>query len=172
MGRPALLHLWEHYHLRGPEILKSLPGDEKRRFFLDFSFPSRGRLVTCPSVSPENTYICPRERGSLCAGPPWTPNYPYPFYLHKAAEILGLTRSVATGLPPRLPQPELAGRALSQVGGDYEEANRATAISLIYALHPGNMISPGTPELARLQKNPGNKGGPRRGIPAGASLDH
>ena len=44
---------------------------EAAQFFVDFLIEdSEGRLVTCPSVSPENTYILPNgQRGNLCIGP-------------------------------------------------------------------------------------------------------
>ncbi len=68
------LHLWEHY-------LFTLDTDFLREwypvlrdfalFFLDFLIEDqKGRLVTCPSVSPENRYVLPNGHDTpICAGP-------------------------------------------------------------------------------------------------------
>lgn len=44
---------------------------EAAEFFLDFLIEDKkGRLVTCPSVSPENTYLTASgSKGSICIGP-------------------------------------------------------------------------------------------------------
>ncbi|NLY88071.1 MAG: glycoside hydrolase family 95 protein [Firmicutes bacterium] len=155
------LHLWEHYHFSGDRrfLKKAYPVmKEAAEFFLDFLVPdSRGRLVTCPSVSPENTYILPDgERGSLCAGPAMDSQILHTLFTHciKAAEILGLDSAFREKLRAclsRLPQPEISkdGR-LQEWAEDYEEAEPGHRhISHLFALHPGNMISPRhTPELA------------------------
>ncbi|NLW08531.1 MAG: glycoside hydrolase family 95 protein [Firmicutes bacterium] len=155
------LHLWEHYHFSGDRkfLKKVYPVmKEAAGFFLDFLVPDpRGRLVTCPSVSPENTYILPTgERGSLCAGPAMDSQIIHTLFTHciKAAEILGLDlvfREKLRACLPRLPQPEIGrdGRLL-EWAEDYEEAEPGHRhISHLFALHPGDLISPRhTPELA------------------------
>lgn len=67
-------HLWEHYAFSGDQdfLRKAYPIiKEAAEFFLDFLVEDKqGRLVTCPSVSPENSYLLENgERVSLCAGP-------------------------------------------------------------------------------------------------------
>lgn len=55
-------HQWTHYEFTGDlEFLKrTYPVmAEAALFFLDFLVDYKGYLVTCPSVSPENTYILP-----------------------------------------------------------------------------------------------------------------
>ena len=155
------LHLWEHYHFSGDQnyLKKAYPVmKEAAEFFLDFLLPdSRGRLVTCPSVSPENTYILPNgERGSLCPGPAMDSQIIHTLFTHciKAAEILALDSSFREKLQailPRLPQLETGrdGRLL-EWSEDYEEAEPGHRhISHLFALHPGNMITvQHTPELA------------------------
>lgn len=155
------LHLWEHYHFSGDRrfLKKAYPVmKEAAGFFLDFLVPdARGRLVTCPSVSPENTYILPSgERGSLCAGPAMDSQILHTLFTHciKAAEILGVDSAFREQLRAylsRLPQPEIGrdGRLL-EWAEEYEEAEPGHRhISHLFALHPGDMISPQhTPELA------------------------
>ena len=155
------LHLCENFHFSGDRrfLKRAYPVmKEAARFFLDFLIPdSRGRLVTCPSVSPENTYILPNgERGSLCAGAAMDSQILHTLFTHciKAAEILGLDSAFRDKLRAylsRLPQPETGrdGRLL-EWAEDYEEAEPGHRhISHLFALHPGNMISPRhTPELA------------------------
>jgi alpha-L-fucosidase 2 len=68
------LHLWEHYLFtldkaflrRSYEIMK-----QAALFLLDFLIEdSEGRLVTCPSISPENAYLDANGNPvCLCAGP-------------------------------------------------------------------------------------------------------
>ncbi len=155
------LHLWEHYHFGGDRnfLKKAYPVmKEAAEFFLDFLVPdSRGRLVTCPSVSPENTYILPNgERGSLCAGPAMDSQIIHTLFTRciKAAEILGVDSAFRDRLQaalPRLPQLEIGrdGRLL-EWAEDYEEAEPGHRhLSHLFALHPGDMISlHHTPELA------------------------
>jgi alpha-L-fucosidase 2 len=155
------LHLWEHYHFSGDRrfLKKAYPVmKEAARFFLDFLVPdARGRLVTCPSVSPENTYILPNgEKGSLCAGPAMDSQILHTLFTHciEAAEILGVDSAFREKLRAclsRLPQPETGkdGRLL-EWAEEYDEAEPGHRhISHLFALHPGDMISPQhTPELA------------------------
>jgi alpha-L-fucosidase 2 len=73
-GAWMALHLWEHYRF-------TLDLDFLREwypvmrdfalFFVDFLIEDKqGRLVTCPSLSPENRYILPNGHDTpICAGP-------------------------------------------------------------------------------------------------------
>ena len=68
------LHLWEHYRFTLDEdFLKQWYPTmrEFALFFLDFLIEDgKGHLVTCPSLSPENRYICPDGFDTpICAGP-------------------------------------------------------------------------------------------------------
>ena len=67
------LHLWEHYEftLDREFLLRAYPiMEEAALFFVDYLEETEdGKLVTNPSVSPENTYILPNgEKGQLCIG--------------------------------------------------------------------------------------------------------
>ena len=65
-------HQWTHYvYTQDKEFLQeAFPiMREAALFFLDFMIEHEGYLVTCPSVSPENTFILPSgERGCNSAG--------------------------------------------------------------------------------------------------------
>lgn len=55
-------HIWDHYEYTGDEeFLKDMYGiiRESSEFFIDYLVAYEDNLVTCPSVSPENTYILP-----------------------------------------------------------------------------------------------------------------
>ncbi len=171
------LHLWEHYAFTlDINFLRKSYGTMKEaaEFFLDYLIEDpKGRLVTCPSVSPENTYILPGgEKGRLCAGPSMDSQILYSLFTDciQAAAILGEDAEFARELEKvvdKLPKPEIGKYGqLMEWAEDYEEAEPGHRhISHLFALHPGNMISvTGTPELARaarvtLERRLSNGGG-------------
>lgn len=65
-------HIYDHYEFTGDkEFLKDMYPllKESVRFFLDFLIEVDGEYVTCPSVSPENTFIMENGvRGCITAG--------------------------------------------------------------------------------------------------------
>ncbi len=72
-GAWMCLHLWEHYRFTCDTafLKKWYPVmREFALFFLDFLIEDHGELVTCPSLSPENRYLCPDGFDTpICAGP-------------------------------------------------------------------------------------------------------
>lgn len=72
-GAWLALHLWEHYRFTlDKDFLREWYSTlrEFALFFLDFLVEDRCELVTCPSLSPENRYICPDGFDTpICAGP-------------------------------------------------------------------------------------------------------
>lgn len=73
-GTWMALHIWEHYLFTlDKEFLKKYYPvlREFALFFVDYLIDDgTGKLVTCPSVSPENRYICPDGFDTpVCAGP-------------------------------------------------------------------------------------------------------
>jgi len=73
-GAWMALHLWDHYQFTNDLDFLAQWRPVMREFalfFLDFLTPDpQGRLVTCPSISPENRYILPDNYNSpICAGP-------------------------------------------------------------------------------------------------------
>ncbi|MBQ7839243.1 MAG: glycoside hydrolase family 95 protein [Lachnospiraceae bacterium] len=73
-GAWMCLHLWEHYRFTlDKEFLREWYPTMRdfALFFLDFLMDDgTGALVTCPSLSPENRYLCPDGFDTpICAGP-------------------------------------------------------------------------------------------------------
>lgn len=159
------LHLWEHYEFsQDVEFLKrAYPTmKEAAEFFLDFLVEDRkGRLVTCPSVSPENKYKLENgEQGALCIGPSMDSQIIRALYTAciRASEILGTDRDYAEKLQTvidRLPRPQIGKYGqIQEWAEDYEEVSPGHRhISHLFALHPGNQITVrGTPELAEAAR--------------------
>jgi alpha-L-fucosidase 2 len=158
-GAWLALHLWEHYRYgmdksfladRAYPVLK-----ESVQFFLDYMVEDKqGRLVTGPSVSPENIFrTAEGEVGFLCMGPSMDSQILNALFTAcmDAGEVLG------TDLPFRervrqawskLPQPQI-GRygQIQEWLDDYEEPDPGHRhISQLFALHPGEQITEATPE--------------------------
>lgn len=171
------LHLWEHYEftLDNRFLEEAYPiMREAAEFFLDFLIEDeKGRLVTSPSVSPENTYILSNgEKGSLCAGPSMDTQIIYMLYKSciSAAEILGIDSASAKQMGTvieRLPKPQTGKYGqIQEWTEDYEEAEPGHRhISHLFGLHPGNLFSvrktPLLAEAARktLERRLANGGG-------------
>jgi alpha-L-fucosidase 2 len=155
------LHCWEHYEY-DPDIdfLKKVYPVMKEAavFFLDYLVEDgRGRLVTCPSVSPENSYRLPNgETGSVCIGPSMDSQIIRELMEKciKAAELLGCDEDFSSELErciERLPVIEVDrfGRIM-EWSEEYEEVEPGHRhISHLFALHPAHQITlKGTPGLA------------------------
>lgn len=170
-------HIWEHYLFtedllfleENYEILK-----EAALFFRDYLFEDEnGKMVTGPSVSPENTYIHPSgERGTLCIGPSMDSQIISDVFQSciKAAELLGKTDKLLDDLKlilPKIPKPSIGKYGqIMEWSMDYEEAELGHRhISHLYALHPSNQITfENTPELMEharitLERRLSNGGG-------------
>ena len=171
-------HLWEHYAFsqnlpflrdRAYPVMK-----EAVAFFLDYlTADPQGRLVTGPSMSPENSYRLPTgATGVLCMGPSMDIQIVRDLLEHcrQAAEILevdGAFRDRLSATLDRLP-PTRVGRhgQIMEWSEDYEEPEPGHRhISHLFALHPGSQITrQGTPELAQaarvtLERRLANGGG-------------
>ena len=92
------LHIWEHYlYVQDREFLSEKYDTlkEAAEFFLDFLIEDKkGRLVTCPSVSPENTYLTASgSKGSICIGPSMDSQIIYELFtaVAEASKYLKLT---------------------------------------------------------------------------------
>jgi len=171
------LHYWEHYLFSRDDafLRRAYPVmREAAMFFLDFLVEDgQGRLVTCPSLSPENKYVLPNgQRGSLCAGPAMD-NQIIGALLKgciEASERLDADaelRETMRGVLERLPPIQIGkhGQIMEWLE-DYDEAEPGHRhISHLFALHPGSDITPaGTPELAAaarttLERRLANGGG-------------
>lgn len=138
---------------------------EAAQFFADtLTENAQGQLVTCPSVSPENTYITETgARGSLCAGPSMDSQILYELFtgLMDAHELIAASADTDTDDPlidniktilQKLPVPKIGKYGqIMEWAVDYDEAEPGHRhISQLFALHPGHQISPRkTPALAK-----------------------
>lgn len=160
-GAWLALHIFEHYEytldenfLRGYyPILKGAA-----EFMADFlTDDGTGHLVTCPSVSPENSYINENgEKGSLCMGPSMDSQIITVLFrdVIKAASILGCDEEFSAELSEKLeklyqPKPGRYGQ-IQEWAKDYTEPDIGHShISQLFALHPADLITPAsTPRLA------------------------
>lgn len=160
-GAWLALHVFEHYEYTLDKdflaekyhLLK-----EAAEFFAEFLIEdSEGRLVTSPSVSPENTYITEKGvRGCLCMGPSMDSQIITVLFrdVIRAAEILDRDADFAGELAKlleKLPQPEIGKFGqIKEWAVDYDEAEIGHRhVSQLFALHPADLITPyTTPKLA------------------------
>ncbi|HEY3862806.1 MAG TPA: glycoside hydrolase family 95 protein [Verrucomicrobiae bacterium] len=159
-------NLWEHYLFSNDsnylaKIYPALKG--AAQFYLDTLVPepSHGWLVTCPSVSPENTHPGP-GKSSLCAGPAMDMEILRDLFAHagRASLVLGRDadfRAQVAAARARL-APLQIGRAgqLQEWLEDWDmEAPEIhhRHVSHLYALFPSDQIDlRKTPELAAAAK--------------------
>ena len=159
------LHIWEHYKFTQNKDFLSEKFDtlkEASEFFVDFLIEDKkGRLVTCPSVSPENTYITKiGTQGSVCIGPSMDSQILYELFtaVIESGEILDRDEEFCEKLRyirERLPKPEVGKYGqIMEWAEDYDEAEPGHRhISQLFALYPDDMISPRkTPSLARAAR--------------------
>ncbi len=154
-------HLWEHY-LFNPDrafLTRAYPVmKESAEFFLDYLVEDpRGRLVSGPSVSPENRYQLPNGQvGILTMGPSMDHQIISGLFsqVAQASEILGLDatfRAHVLAAQKRLPPPTVGKHGqIQEWAEDYDEPEPGHRhISQLFALHPSAQITVrGTPALA------------------------
>lgn len=157
-------HQWTHFeYTRDMESLKEhFPiMREAALFFLDYMIEDDGYLKTCPSVSPENTFILPSgERGSNTAGVTMDNQILRDLFTQciKAAELLGVEDELNEQI--KAARERLVPTQIGEKGNilewpvDYEEAEPGHRhISHLYGLHPSEQITvDGTPELAKAAR--------------------
>ena len=172
------LHEWDHYDFtrdrqflasRGYPVMK-----EAAEFLLDYLVDDgKGHLLTGPSISPENTYKLPNGvTARLCMGPYMDTEITRQLFTRviDASAILGIDadfRAKVKAAMDRLPAFQIGQYGqLQEWMEDYEEKEPGHRhISQLFALHPGNQITPrGTPELAKaaratLERRLANGGG-------------
>lgn len=156
-------HLWEHYAFgEDKEFLKATAYPlmkESALFCLDWLIENDdGTLITCPSTSPENSFIT--KNGDICAvtrGSTMDMALIRELYTNclNAAEILETSDDFTGELKQALPRlsPFKVGKhgQLQEWYDDFEEADPGHRhIAQIYPLHPGYQITPEkTPDLIR-----------------------
>ena len=143
------------------------------QFFLDFLIEHDGYLVTCPSVSPENTYILPNgEKGANGIGVTMDNQILRDLFSQciKAAKVLGVDDELNAQIKNALSKikPDRIGKhgQIMEWIEDYDEDEPGHRhISHLYGLHPSSQITPdGTPELCTaasktLERRLANGGG-------------
>lgn len=156
------LHIWEHYKFTQDKEFLAEKFDtlkECAEFFVDFLIEDKqGRLVTCPSVSPENTYLTKiGTKGSVCVAPSMDSQILFELFsaIITAGEILDRDEDFCEQLNyirERLPKPEIGKYGqIKEWAEDYDEVEPGHRhISQLFALYPADMISPKkTPSLAK-----------------------
>lgn len=155
------LFIWRHYeYCKDLEWLQSYYPvlEDAVLFFVDYLVEDKGQYVTCPSVSPENTYVMPDgTRACVCAGPAMDNEILEDLFeaflaaskeLGREDDITAAVRQRKSGLPPiRIGK----WGQIMEWRDDYEEAEPGHRhISQLYALYPSCQIEPDTTqELAQ-----------------------
>ena len=172
------LTFWRHYQFtRDRDYLQSSAYPimkQAAQFILDFLIEDgNGRLVTAPSVSPENAYIDPvtGEEHQLSYAATIDIEIINELFTAciESADLLGEEAGFATELRSTLQKlpPIQVGRdgTIREWIEDYEEAEPGHRhMSHLFGLHPGSQITPETPELFRaagetIRKRLANGGG-------------
>lgn len=157
-------HQWTHYiYTKDIEFLReSFPIMRKAAlFFLDFLIEDDGYLKTCPSVSPENSYILPSgEKGANGVGVTMDNQILRDLFTQciKAAEVLGVDDELNAKIKETLLR--IAPTKIGSYGQimewekDYKEAAPGHRhISHLYGLFPSEQIAVDeTPELAKAAR--------------------
>jgi alpha-L-fucosidase 2 len=160
------LHFWDRYDFtrdqaflraRAYPVLK-----EASEFLLDYMVEdAHGRLLSGPASSPENRYQLPDgTRASISMGPYMDTEIAYALFTSviAASEILGIDpefRARVAAARAKLPALTIGRHGqLQEWLEDYEDGEPGHRhISHLFALHPGDQISPRTtPELARAAR--------------------
>ena len=161
-GTPWLaLHIWEHYlHTRDIETLKRAYPIFKDicLFFEDFLIEVDGKLLTCPSVSPENRYILPDGYNTpICAAPAMDNQILREFFTMciKVQKLLGIDLDYSetlANMAAKLPEDQIGSKGqLLEWDKEYPELTPGMGhISHLYAAFPGYSINwKDTPELMK-----------------------
>jgi alpha-L-fucosidase 2 len=165
-GAWLTLHLWDRYDFtRDREFLRTRAYPvmkEAAEFLLDYMVEDRqGRLLIGPSNSPENQYQLPDgTKASLTMGAFMDTEIAFALFTRvaKASELLNVDqefRDRVLAARAKLPALKIGKHGqLQEWLEDYDDAAPGHRhISHLFALHPGNQITPrGTPELARAAR--------------------
>ena len=160
-------HLYEHYLFTGDKLFLAEKYDtirEAAEFFADFLIEDdKGRVITSPSVSPENTYIAKDgAKGTICQGPSMDSQILHELFTAVIKCSEALDESVKPeddkefveeikSLRDRLPKPEVGKYGqIMEWAEDYDEAEPGHRhISQLFALYPYDLITKRhTPEFA------------------------
>lgn len=159
-------HFWEHYLHGGDEVFlreRAYPFMKAAaEFYLDYlcEHPDSGKLVSGPSISPENRFIAPDGyHAAVCMGPAMDHQIIHESFTSciEASEILGIDTDFLAELEnalDRLAPVEIGedGRILEWTDGVKEVSPGHRHISHLFGLHPGRQYTrqhtPGMMEAA------------------------
>jgi alpha-L-fucosidase 2 len=160
------LHLWDHYDFTRDEPFlraRAYPTmKEAAAFLLEYmTVDAQGRLITGPSVSPENRYKLPDGTSArVCMGPYMDTQIAHLLFSRviSASEILKIDPDFRKQVVEA--RSKLAPLKIGKHGQiqewleDYDEQEPGHRhISQLFALSPGIQITPrGTPDLARAAR--------------------
>lgn len=145
-------HIWEHYlFTRDLDFLEEYYDILKEAvvFFEDFLVQHGDYLVTCPSVSPENTYILPDgTKGCVCAGAAMDSQILHDLFTIycNAANVLDVDHDyvdVVEKMKQKLPPIKVGkhGQIMEWLEDYDEEEPGHRHISHLYALYPSSQIT-------------------------------
>lgn len=153
-------HIWNHYlYTQDKDFLKTMYPllKESVQFFMDFLIEVDGSYVTCPSVSPENTYIMEDgTSGCLTYGCTMDNEILHELFDHfaGAAQVLEEPDTAfiekADSYAKKIPTIQIGRHGqIMEWQKDYDEAEPGHRhISHLWALHPAHQITKdGTPDL-------------------------
>ncbi len=159
------LHIYEHYQFTQDLEFLDTHYEAMREaalFFVDYLIENdAGELVTCPSVSPENTYQTESgTKGSLCMGPTMDTEIITVLFqdVIESSHLLGRDAAFADILAEKLEKlPKLKIGRYGQIqewAKDYDEVEIGHRhISHLFALYPADLITPyHTPELGKAAR--------------------
>lgn len=153
-------HQWTHFiYTQDRKFLEEVfpVMREAAEFFLDFLVEHKGFLVTCPSVSPENTFVLENgHSGANTYGVTMDNQILRDLFdqCNKAARVLGVSDELDNKIQEtkeRLYPTQIAeSGCLMEWSEEYEELDKGHRhISHLYGLHPSEQITvDGTPKLA------------------------
>ena len=164
-GAWMALHLWEHYRFTlDKEFLNKYYHImcDFAVFFVDFLIEDKnGKLVTCPSVSPENRYILPDGKDTPVCAAPTMDNQIIRALMNaciEAADILEINDEFISEFKriiPLLPEHKIGSKGqLLEWQEEYPEMTPGMGhISHLFGVYPGDEINwLDTPELLGAAK--------------------
>ena len=153
------LHVWEHYlYTKDVGFLRDMYPilRDMALFYEDFLIEVDGKLVTCPSISPENRYLLPDGYDTpICAAPAMDNQILRAFFeacievsrlLDTDAQLAAAWQDIIT----RLPKDQIGSKGqLLEWDKEYPELTPGMGhVSHLFACHPGYGINwRDTPEL-------------------------
>ena len=146
------LHVWEHYlYTRDVSFLRDMYPilRDMALFYEDFLMEIDGKLVTCPSVSPENRYLLPDGYDTpICVAPAMDNQILREFFdaiiqisqiLNTDEELAGVWKEIIT----KLPKDKIGSKGqLLEWDQEYPELTPGMGhVSHLFACHPGTTIN-------------------------------